>query len=84
VILKAADRFADAETVLKDGLALQPEDAVYDPKLLYVLGMLYANWGRKAEARTTLQQVLTLHAQSSVAQKARDSLVALDSKKDRP
>jgi thiol-disulfide isomerase/thioredoxin len=84
VILKAADRFPDAETALKQGIGLQPEDAVYDPKLLYVLGMLYANWGRKDEARTTLQQVLTLHAQSSVAQKARDSLVALDSKRDKP
>jgi Flp pilus assembly protein TadD len=83
VILKAADKFPDAEGVLKQGLALQPEDAVYDPKLLYVLGMLYANWGRKDEARVILQQVLTLHAQSSIAQKARDSLVALDSKKDR-
>ena len=83
VILKAADKFPEAETVLKQGLGLQP-DAVYDPKLLYVLGMLYANWGRKEEARVILQQVLTLHAQSSIAQKARDSLVALDSKKDRP
>jgi len=84
VILKAADQFPDAEVALKQGLALQPADAVYDPKLLYVLGMLYANWGRKDEARVILQQVLTLHAQSSIAQKARDSLVALDSKKDRP
>ncbi len=84
VILKAADKFPEAETVLKQGLGLQPDDAVYDPKLLYVLGMLYANWGRKDEARVILQQVLTLHAQSSIAQKARDSLVALDSKKDRP
>lgn len=84
VILKAADKFSDAEGVLKQGIALQPDDAVYDPKLLYVLGMLYANWGRKDEARVILQQVLTLHAQSSIAQKARDSLVALDSKKDQP
>jgi thiol-disulfide isomerase/thioredoxin len=84
VILKAADRFPEAETALKQGLGLQPDDAVYDPKLLYVLGMLYANWGRKDEARVILQQVLTLHAQSSIAQKARDSLVALDSKKDQP
>jgi thioredoxin-like negative regulator of GroEL len=84
VILKAADKFPEAETVLKQGLGLRPDDALYDPKLLYVLGMLYANWGRKDEARVILQQVLTLHAQSSIAQKARDSLVALDSKKDRP
>jgi thiol-disulfide isomerase/thioredoxin len=82
VILKAADRFSEAEAALKQGLGLQPDDAVYDPKLLYVLGMLYANWGRKDEARGILQQVLTLHAQSSIAQKARDSLVALDSKKN--
>jgi thioredoxin-like negative regulator of GroEL len=82
VILKAADKFPEAETVLKQGLGLQPDDAVYDPKLLYVLGMLYANWGRKDEARVILQQVLTLHAQSSIAQKARDSLVSLDSKKN--
>jgi thioredoxin 1 len=82
VILKAADRFSEAEAALRQGLGLQPDDAVYDPKLLYVLGMLYANWGRKDEARGILQQVLTLHAQSSIAQKARDSLVALDSKKN--
>jgi len=80
VILKAADRFPESEGVLKEGLGLQPPDGVYDPKLLYVLGMLYANWGRKDEARVMLQQVLTLHAESSIAQKARDSLVSLDKK----
>jgi thioredoxin-like negative regulator of GroEL len=81
VILKAADQFPEAETALKQGLAIQPADGVYDPKLLYVLGMLYANWGRRDEARATLQQVLTAYAQSSVAQKARDSLVSLEKKK---
>jgi thioredoxin-like negative regulator of GroEL len=81
VILKAADQFPEAETVLKEGLGLQPADAVYDPKLLYVLGMLYANWGRKDEARVVLQQVVTLHAQSSIAQKARDGLGSLDKDK---
>jgi len=81
VILKAADRFPEAETVLKEGLGLPPADAVYDPKLLYVLGMLYANWGRRAEARAMLEKVVTLHAQSSIAQKAHDSLAALDKDK---
>jgi thiol-disulfide isomerase/thioredoxin len=80
VILKAADEFPEAETALKQGLVIQPADSVYDPKLLYVLGMLYANWGRKDEARATLQQVLNAYAQSSVAQKARDSLVSLEKK----
>jgi thiol-disulfide isomerase/thioredoxin len=81
VILKAADEFPEAEMALKNGLGIQPADSVYDPKLLYVLGMLYANWGRKDEARATLQQVLNAYAQSSVAQKARDSLVSLERKK---
>jgi thiol-disulfide isomerase/thioredoxin len=81
VILKAADKFPEAETALKQGLSLQPGDPVYDPKLLYVLGMLYANWGRKDEARFALQEVLNLYAQSSIAQKARDSLVSLDKKR---
>src|SRR6185295_16141566 len=81
VILKAADKFPEAETALKQGLGLQPGDPVYDPKLLYVLGMLYANWGRKDEARFALQEVLNTYAQSSIAQKARDSLVSLDKKR---
>jgi len=81
VILKAADQFPEAETALKHGLGIPPADSVYDPKLLYVLGMLYANWGRKDEARAILQQVLSAHAQSSVAQKARDSLVSLEKNK---
>ena len=41
--------------------------------------MAVARW--TTEARLTLQQVLTLHAQSSVAQKAKDCVVSLDSKK---
>ena len=43
--------------------------------------MLYANWGRKDEARVMLRQVVTLHAQSSIAQKARDSLGSLEKDK---
>ncbi len=69
--------YAEAEGLLKEALGLRPagEDGA---KLLFVLGRTYVSWGRPAEARATLQQVITDYAQSPLAQKARDTLVALD------
>ena len=69
----------EAETVLKEGLALQPASE-YDPKLLYVLARLYAGWGKYDDARAILKQILTGYSQSPVAEKARETLVALDRK----
>jgi thioredoxin-like negative regulator of GroEL len=76
-ILKSEQKFGPSEKVLRGALAL-PESAAYDPKLLYVLGKLYAAQGRREEARTVLQQVVTLHAASAIAQKAKESLIALE------
>ena len=78
-ILKSDERFADSERVLKGALALPPNEH-FDAKLLYVLGKVYIAWGRPAEARVVLQQVVDLHAQSQIAEKARETLVALDRK----
>ncbi|HEX6739921.1 MAG TPA: thioredoxin family protein [Vicinamibacteria bacterium] len=75
-ILKSDQKYSAAEKVLRAGLAL-PASSAYDPKLLYVLGKLYAAQGRVEEARTVLQQVITLHAESAIAQKARETLIAL-------
>jgi thiol-disulfide isomerase/thioredoxin len=77
---KSDERYAEAEASLKDGLGLgrHPE---YDAKLLYILGKLYASWGRHQQARATLQQLVTDHAQNPLAQKARETLVALEQKK---
>jgi len=79
IVHKYNHKNPEAETVLKEGLALQPASE-YDPKILYVLGRLYAGWGRYDEARVVLNQILSLYAQSPVAQKARETLVALDRK----
>jgi thioredoxin-like negative regulator of GroEL len=78
-ILKSDERFADAERVLKGGLAL-PANNHFDAKLLYVLGKTYAAWGRREQAKTTLQQVVNLYSQSQIAEKARETLVALEQK----
>jgi thioredoxin-like negative regulator of GroEL len=79
IVHKYNHKNPEAETVLKEGLALQPASE-YDPKILYVLGRLYAGWGRYDEARAVLKQILSLYAQSPVADKARETLVALDRK----
>jgi tetratricopeptide (TPR) repeat protein len=76
IIQRYDKKFAEAEIVLKEGLALRPAHEL-DPKMMYVLGNLYARWGRKEDARVVLQQVVVQYADSSVAAKARESLEAL-------
>ena len=79
IVHKYNHKNPEAEEILKEGLALQPAGE-YDPKILYVLGRLYAGWGKFDEARAVLKQVLSLYGQSPVADKARETLVALDRK----
>jgi thioredoxin-like negative regulator of GroEL len=76
-IEKSDDRYGQAETVLKDGLALAPSPE-QDAKLLYVLGRMYAASNRPAQARVTLEKIVTNYGQTGIAQKARESLAALD------
>jgi thioredoxin-like negative regulator of GroEL len=78
-ILKSDERFADSERVLKGALALPANDH-FDAKLLYVLGKVYVAWGRRDQARVVLQQVVNLHSQTQIAEKARETLVALERK----
>ncbi len=80
-IIQYYDRkFAEAESLLKEALALRPagED---QPKLLFVLGRTYVSWGRQSEARETMQIIVNEYGQSPMAQKARETLVALDRKR---
>jgi len=74
---KGGERYVEAEAILKEALALPPSPE-YDPKLLYVLGKLYLVRGRNDEARAAFRQVITLHGGSPVADKARETLVAMD------
>jgi len=72
-------RYAEAETLLREALSLEPvgDDA---PKLLFVLGRTYASWGRRTDAQKTMQIIVRDHAGSAMAQKARETLIALDRK----
>lgn len=77
-ILKTQRKFGEAERVLKAGLML-PSHSL-DAKILYVLGKNYLSWGRPADGRWALQQVVRQHAHTAIAEKARESLVALEKK----
>lgn len=70
-------KYGKAEQLLKEGLALRPESE-FEPKMMYVLAKVYIKWGRKGEARTVLQSVLDGYSTNPIAQKARETLVALD------
>jgi len=70
-------RHPQAEQVLREGLALRPETE-FDAKMLYVLGKNYLKWGRLQDARATLQSVVTEYSGSPIAQKAKETLVALE------
>lgn len=77
VMLNHERRQAESEALLKDALALRPAGDL-DAKLLYILARTYTSAGRLDEARATLQRVLDAYPRSPVAEKARESLVALD------
>ena len=72
-------QFADAEALLKDGLAIKPTGDD-EPKLLFILGRTYMKWGRAPEARRVMQQIVADHAQSAMAPKAREQLALLGPK----
>jgi tetratricopeptide (TPR) repeat protein len=70
-------KFAEAESLLKEALSLRPpgED---EPKLLFVLGRTYASWGRVEDSQRTMQTIVRLYPQNPIAQKARETIVALE------
>jgi thioredoxin-like negative regulator of GroEL len=70
-------KHADAESLLKEALAVQPAGE-YDPKLFYLLGKTYASWGKAQQARDAFKHVLDDYPQSYIAQKAREALISLD------
>jgi thioredoxin-like negative regulator of GroEL len=76
-IEKSDHRYAQAESVLRRALELPPSPE-QDAKVLYVLGRMYDAWGRRDQARVALQKVVMSYGQTSIAQKARESLGALD------
>jgi thioredoxin-like negative regulator of GroEL len=73
-------KYADAEKVLQEALAIEPEDEL-EPRLLFVLGRAYFNWGKYDKSRVVMERIVSTHSGSAVAGKARDTLAALDRKK---
>jgi tetratricopeptide (TPR) repeat protein len=74
---KSDHRYAEAEAVLKQALELPPSPE-HDAKVLYVLGRMYASWGRPDQARVALTKVVKSYGNATIAQKAKESLAALD------
>jgi thioredoxin-like negative regulator of GroEL len=70
-------KYAEAEDALKQALALKPADEL-EPRLLFVLGRAYVNWGKQDKARAVMQQLLNEYPGSPMSAKARDTLEALN------
>jgi thioredoxin-like negative regulator of GroEL len=70
-------RYPDTEALLKEALSLRPPGR-HDAQLLYVLGRTYKAWGRFDQARPVLEQVVHSYPDSPFAQRAQETLVALD------
>jgi thiol-disulfide isomerase/thioredoxin len=70
-------KYAEAEDALKQALALKPADEL-EPRLLFVLGRAYVNWGKQDKARSVMQQLLNEYPGSPMSAKARDTLEALN------
>lgn len=77
-IIASADRqFEEADSRLREalGLGLSSE---YDPRILYVEAKNFIAWGRPGQARPILQRILVDHPASSIAERARETLQALN------
>ena len=79
-IIQNYDRkYAEAEALLKGALRIKPSGDD-EAKILFVLGRTYVSWGRREEAQKTMQAILRDHAGSSMAEKARETLLSLERK----
>jgi thioredoxin-like negative regulator of GroEL len=77
-IIQNYDRkYSEAEALLKEALQIKPAGDD-EARILFVLGRTYASWGRVEDAQKTMLVIVRDHAGSSMAQKARETLIALD------
>jgi thioredoxin-like negative regulator of GroEL len=73
----AERRFSEAETLLKEGLALTPSDSEADSRALYTLGRVYIDWGRNQDARATLMRLIKKHPDTPAGVRGRRLLAYL-------
>lgn len=76
LLLNVQRRFAEAEKLVKDALALAPQGED-EPKLLFVLGRTYVSWGKADEGIETMQIILRQFPHSPMAPKARETIINL-------
>ncbi len=74
IIEHVTRNFGEAERLVKEALALEPNDED-QPKLLFFLGRTYVSSGRQAEGAATFEVIVRQYPQSPIAQKARETLV---------
>jgi thioredoxin-like negative regulator of GroEL len=79
VMLNYDRKYAESDSLFREALALRPAGE-YEPKILYLLSRTYLAWGRRDEARATLQAIIESYGQSHIAQKARETLAHIDRK----
>jgi thiol-disulfide isomerase/thioredoxin len=79
ILQNVQHRYAEAETVIKEALSLDPK-APDQPALLFLLARTYVSWGRRAEGVRTMRVIVREHPQSPIAPKARETLFILERK----
>jgi thiol-disulfide isomerase/thioredoxin len=72
--------FVEAERLVKEALSLGP-DPEEQPRLLFVLGRTYVSSGRQEEGVATFEVIVRQFPQSPMAQKAKETLTTLRSRR---
>jgi tetratricopeptide (TPR) repeat protein len=77
-MLRSQREYAQAEGLLKEGLALRPAVSDQDAQMLYLLGRVYVGWGKHQDARLTLKRLIDTHPQNPATERAKRLLLYLD------
>lgn len=70
-------KYAESETLLKEGLAFAPADRDDDSQMLLTLGRVYAAWGKRDAAVATLKRLVREFPSEPVSETARKMLAYL-------
>jgi thioredoxin-related protein len=76
-------KYAESETLLKEGLALTPVDKDGDAQTLLTLARLYMSWGKREDARAQLGRLLKDFPGSPAAERGRQLLAFLEAETGR-
>ena len=80
ILAQVTRDFGEAERLVKEALSLGP-DPDEQPRLLFVLGRTYVSAGRQEEGVATFEVIVRQFPQSPMAQKAKETLTTLRSRR---